>query len=350
MFNTLEPVNPRQQFQIAWESTLKCNLDCSYCGDGHDTRQPHPPLGECLDTVDFICDYISVIMKTRKIKEASLNIQGGESLFHPSILKILQYSNQKSKSLDWTLYINSITNAVVKDKVWHRLVPYINFFTISFHSESSFIQQEQVRKNILYIKELGKNFHVSILMHPKHWDTCVSMVEWCKENNVKYNIRQLDHHWLDFRFNYSKEQADYISGGAITPTIVQKAKAVVTGKVNLSAQSRECCGGLEMCTSETACTKRVENKFKGWHCSVDKNFLYIRQTTGEVFTNKDCRMNFDGKVGPIGNLKNTQAILDRVNAGTNTIICKKSYCNCGLCAPKAQHKEDYIKIMEKYER
>ena len=64
MFNTLEPVNPRQQFQIAWESTLKCNLDCSYCGDGHDNRQPHPPLGECLDTVDFICDYISVIMKT----------------------------------------------------------------------------------------------------------------------------------------------------------------------------------------------------------------------------------------------------------------------------------------------
>jgi sulfatase maturation enzyme AslB (radical SAM superfamily) len=347
MLDTLEPVNP-QVFQIAWESTLKCNLDCSYCGDGHNNKIPHPSITETLDTVDFIINYVSVIMQSRKVKEASLNIQGGESLVHPQIIQILKYTNAKAQDLDWKLYINTITNAVVKDKIWARLVQYINFFTISFHSESSYKQQEQVRKNILYLKTHNKNFHVSIMMHPKYWDTCVDMVEWCKANDVKFNIRQIDHHWMDFRFNYTSEQAAYISGGAIAPTIVQKAKAVVTGKVNLSAQSRECCGGLEMCTNETACTKRVENKFKGWHCSVDKHFLYIRQTTGEVFTNKDCRMNFDGKVGPIGNLKNTQAILDRISAGTNTIICKKSYCNCGLCAPKAQHKDDYDRIMVKY--
>jgi sulfatase maturation enzyme AslB (radical SAM superfamily) len=347
MLDTLEPVNP-QVFQIAWESTLKCNLDCSYCGDGHNNKIPHPSITETLDTVDFIINYVSVIMQSRKVKEASLNIQGGESLVHPQIIQILKYTNAKAQDLDWKLYINTITNAVVKDKIWARLVQYINFFTISFHSESSYKQQEQVRKNILYLKTHNKNFHVSIMMHPKYWDTCVDMVEWCKANDVKFNIRQIDHHWMDFRFNYTSEQAAYISRGAIAPTIVQKAKAVVTGKVNLSAQSRECCGGLEMCTNETACTKRVENKFKGWHCSVDKHFLYIRQTTGEVFINKDCRMNFDGKVGPIGNLKNTQAILDRISAGTNTIICKKSYCNCGLCAPKAQHKDDYDRIMVKY--
>lgn len=346
MFNTLEPINS-QVFQIAWESTLKCNLDCSYCGDGHNNKIPHPNITETLDTVDFIVDYVSLIMKNRKLKQASLNIQGGESLVHPQIIQILKYTNAKAENLDWKLYINTITNAVVKDKIWHRLVPYINFFTVSFHSESSYTQQEQVRKNILYLKEHDKNFHVSILMHPKYWDTCVSMVDWCKANEVKFNIRQIDHHWMDFRFNYTPEQAAYITG-ATPPSIVQKAAAVITGQVNLSAQSRECCGGLEMCTNETACTKRVENKFKGWHCSVDKNFLYIRQTTGEVFTNKDCRMNFDGKVGPIGNLNNTRAILDRVARGTDTIICKKSSCWCGICAPKAQHKEDYDKIMLKY--
>jgi sulfatase maturation enzyme AslB (radical SAM superfamily) len=346
MFDTLEPINP-QVFQIAWESTLKCNLDCSYCGDGHNNKIPHPNITETLDTVDFIVDYVSLIMKDRKVKEASLNIQGGESLVHPQIIQILKYTNAKAQELDWKLYINTITNAVVKDKIWHRLVSYINFFTVSFHSESSYTQQEQVRKNILYLKAHDKNFHVSILMHPKHWDTCVSMVEWCKANDVKFNIRQIDHHWMDFRFNYTPEQAAYITGST-PPSIVQKATAVLTGQVNLSAQSRECCGGLEMCTNETACTKRVENKFKGWHCSVDKNFLYIRQTTGEVFTNKDCRMNFDGKVGPIGNLNNTQAILDRINKGTDTIICKKSSCWCGICAPKAKHKEDYDRIMAKY--
>jgi len=331
-----------QPFQIAWESTLKCNLDCSYCGDGHDNSQPHPSLEDSLRTIDFICDYVSIIMEHRQNKEASLNIQGGESLLHPNIIEILKYAN--SKTTDWNLYINTITNAVVKDKVWKRLVDLINFFTVSFHSEASYRQHEQVRKNILYLKEQNKNFHVSILMNPKYWDTCTDMVEWCKDNDVKFNIRQIDHHWLDFRFNYTEDQIIYITGKA-PYTMTQKAAAVLTGKVNLSKSSRECCGGLSLCTSETACTKRVENKFKGWHCSVDKNFLYIKQTTGEVFTNKDCRMNWDGKVGPIGYLNNTSAILKQLTEGTDTIICKKSSCWCGICAPKASTKEEYDKLV-----
>jgi len=346
MFNTLEPVNP-SSFQIAWESTLKCNLDCSYCGDGHDNKQPHPDLLDNLSTIDFIIDYVSIIMETRKDKRAGLNVQGGESLFHPKIIEILTYANSRVDKLDWELQINTITNAVVKEKVWQKLVPLISFFTVSFHSESSFSQQELVRKNILFLKSQGKTFHVSILMHPKHWDTCVYMVEWCKENNVKYLIRQIDHHWADFRFNYTKEQIHYITGQR-PASVMQMAKAVITGGVDLSAQSRECCGGNEMCTNVTSSTQRVENKFKGWHCSVDKNFLYIRQTTGEVFTNKDCRMNLDGQVGPLGNLSNTTAILNKLKSNTNTIICKKSSCWCGLCAPKAKHKEDYDRIMLKH--
>lgn len=330
-------------FQIAWESTLKCNLDCSYCGDGHDNKQPHPSLESSLATIDFIVEYVDLQMKSRLDKRANLNVQGGESVFHPNILEILEYANSKTKGLDWNLDVNIITNAVVKDKVWKRIVPLINFFTISFHSESSFEQQEQVRKNILYLVKQDKNFQISMLMHPKYWDTCTDMVEWCQKHNVKYVIRQIDHHWADFRFNYNKEQIKYITGNE-APSVVQVIKSVATNGINLSAQSRECCGGTELCTNN-GCTKRVENKFKGWHCSVDKKFLYIRQTTGEVFTNKDCRMNWDGKVGPLGNLSDTKSILDRVKAGTETIICKKSSCWCGLCATKAKTKAQYDQLI-----
>ena len=56
-FDTLIPAK-RISFQIAWESTLKCNLDCSYCGDGHDNKTEHPAFAECLDTVDFIYKYV----------------------------------------------------------------------------------------------------------------------------------------------------------------------------------------------------------------------------------------------------------------------------------------------------
>ena len=77
-------------------------------------------------------------------------------------------------------------------------------------------------------------------------------------------------------------------------------------------------------------------------------FLYIKQYTGEVFTNKDCKMNWDNKVGAIGNLKDTGQILNRLKTGTPVIICKKNKCWCGLCAPKAAQPEVYKKIMQKY--
>jgi MoaA/NifB/PqqE/SkfB family radical SAM enzyme len=51
--NSIEPVNPLG-FQVAWEITLKCNMDCSYCGDGHNNKTLHPNKEECLKTVDFI--------------------------------------------------------------------------------------------------------------------------------------------------------------------------------------------------------------------------------------------------------------------------------------------------------
>lgn len=335
-------------FQIAWESTLKCNLDCSYCGDGHNNRIPHPSLEESLKTVDFIVEYVDEYMKKKpkEYQRANLNIQGGESLAHPNIIEILTYAREARKKVDWYLGIATITNAVVKDKVWKRLVDLIDYFTISFHTESTKAQQDQVKKNILYLKQQNKNFYVAVLMHPKNWTTCTEMIEWCQENSINYSPRQIDHKWSDFRFNYTKEQTKYLTGKEPTD-LLQKISIMVTKGFDLSAQGRKCCGGQSLCTNEGTCDF-VKNKFKGWHCSVDQFFLYIRQTTGEVFTNKDCRMNFDGEIGPIGNLKNTSEILKKIKEKTDPIVCKKSSCWCGLCAPKAKTKDLYNEIILKY--
>jgi len=343
--NFLDTVKPNY-FHIEWESTLKCNLDCTYCGDGHNNKIPHPPLDESLRTLDFIVDYVNLQMKNRSHKVASLNILGGESLFHPDILKILEYAEQKRKQVDWEFYIGTITNAVVGKRLWKSVVDKLSYFTVSFHAEALPKQHKQVKENLLYLKTQNKNFHVSIMMHPKHWEVCTDMVKFCETHNLKHEKRQIDHNWFDWRFNYTPEQVKYLTGKEPTG-ILKTATAVIKNGIDLSQEGRACCGGQELCT-ETGCTKYVDNRFKGWHCSVDKNFLYIRQTTGEIFTNKDCRMNFDGSVGPIGNLKNTKPLLDRVTQGTDTIVCKKSRCWCGICAPKAKYKEDYNKIMEKY--
>jgi len=347
-FNTLEPVD-NNYFSIEWETTLKCNLDCSYCGDGHDNSLPHPSVTDSLDTLDFIFDYTNVQLskKPEHLQHANLNIFGGESFYHPQIVQILKYAQHKKTQVPWSMSISTITNAVVKPKLWARIIDNVDYFTISFHAESTLAQQEQVRQNILYLKTHDKPLHVSVMMHPKHWDTCIDMVNWCKENDIKYNARQIDHDIFDTRFNYNKEQSIYLTGKA--PNTLQKIGGLIAKGIDLSSSGRACCGNLTMCTNNCASTNYVEgNKFKGWHCSVDKFFLYIRQNTGEVYTNKDCKMNWDGNVGPIGNLNNTKEIMSRLTSGTDTIVCKKSSCWCGLCAPKAKHKEDYDKIILKY--
>jgi hypothetical protein len=59
-------------------------------------------------------------------------------------------------------------------------------------------------------------------------------------------------------------------------------------------------------------------------------------------------MNYQGEVGPIGTLDQADKILQQLRAGTPTIQCAKSKCECGLCAPKAKNPDTYQTIMRKY--
>jgi len=351
-FDILEPLD-NLYFSVEWETTLKCNLDCSYCGkDGHDNTKPHPSLDDSLKTLDFMFDYLELQMKDKPQyfqQHVNLNVFGGESLFHPNIMEILDYANEKRNAASWQMHISTITNAVVGPNLWKKIVDKIDYFTVSFHVESLDKQKDQIKQNLLYLQNKEKKFHVSIMMHPKYWDECIDIVEWCKTNNMACTPRQIDHHWVDRRFIYNDKQSSFLTGEQPI-RIVDKIGKALTNGIKLTPSGRSCCSNQNMCTNKCDTVNYVQNNFKGWHCSVDKFFLYIRQTTGEVFTNKDCKMNHDGKVGPIGYLNDTRSIINNLKKGTPTIICKKSACWCGLCAPKASNKTDYTTIIEKYKR
>lgn len=338
----LIPADPLS-FQVAWESTLKCNMDCSYCGDGHDNLQPHPDLASSLQTVDFIFDYLQIQMQNRKHRIAGLNIQGGESINHPKIIEILEYIQEKKLAVDYNLSVALITNATTTANRWKKIVDLVEYFTISFHAEMNLKQRYNFLNNITYLKYKDKNFQVNIMMHPKYWNECIAMIDYCQTHNIKYHMRQIDHSWFDTRFNYTAEQVEYITKKK-PASFTDKALALVKNGFDLDAKGRSCCGGNTLC-ADGCNVNRVVNKFKGWHCSVDKYFLYIKQSTGEVFTNKDCRMNWNGNVGPIGNLNNTEDILNRLRNGTPTIICKKTKCWCGLCAPKSKDGATLAKVL-----
>lgn len=356
----LEPVinpNNRITFLLDWELTMKCNLDCSYCdtgiNGGHDNSQKHPLLDKCVSAIDFMFEYVDIYMqqKPKGIKYVVLNIYGGEALYHPQIIDILKACKEKylPYSTRWHLTVTTTTNAIVTEKKLNSIIEYVDEFTCSFHPEASEKQKNLFRENLQLIKKSGKRLKCVVLMHTdeQKFTESSSMIEWCKNNDIKFLAKQLDDDSFGQHVNYNNKQIKWFDN-------LHTSKSKIFQKFD-SNTSRSCCGGREMCLGGNQKNKVqfVSNSFPDWYCSVNEFFLYIKQVNGEIYSNKDCRMDFHGSVGPIGNLDDAKKLIDytRTHLEQHTlpvIQCKRIRCRCGLCAPKAKEKSDFIKIMEKY--
>jgi len=368
---SLEPAidpNNRISFLLDWELTMKCNLDCSYCGsglyEGHDNSTKHPPVSECLAALDFMFEYVDLYMATKPkgIRYVILNVYGGESLHHPNIVKILSQVREKYQPYvdRWHLTVTTTTNAIISDKKLKQIIPFIDEFTVSYHSENTAKQKQQFQDNLLTIAQSGRRQKCVVLMHQESdlFEDATKMVQWLTQHDIKLIPRQLDGSTgVDGDRIYNQNQVQWfdklyrIKTFGQSPNLLQDKQ-----ESHLTDIGRACCGGRQTCTNQNYKQRHfyVENKFPDWYCSVNHFFLYVKQVNGEVFVNKDCKMNFDGTVGPIGNLNNTKEILSvlkkQLSMDKSPVIrCKKYNCLCGLCAPKAKHLETYNSIMEKYQ-
>jgi len=370
--SVLEPSidpNNRISFLLDWELTMKCNLDCSYCPTGiyggHDNSTKHPLLEDFLKTIDFMYKYVDLYMqkKINGIKYAILNVYGGESLYHPNIVETLTEARlkyNKDYTERWHLTVTTTTNAIVPSKKIKQILPLIDEFTCSFHSESTDKQKQQFKENVLLIRDSGKRVKCIILMHgdKKLFDESVEMIEWCKKNNIRYLPRQLDHSVKATQFNYNNNQVTWFDN-----LYKQKSKnnkynvefKKVDDHYDLADSGRACCGGRQLCQDKNYKDKTffVENKFTDWYCSVNEFFLYVKQVNGEIFTNRDCKMNYNGEIAPIGYLNQADQLLtfvqEHLDKDTMPVIqCKKNTCLCGLCAPKSKNLDDFNFIMKKY--
>lgn len=338
---------------------MKCNLDCTYCSTGiyggHDNTTRHPPLTECLETIDFMFEYADIYMSTKKrgIKYVILNVYGGEALHHPNILEILSLLRERYQPYQdhWHLTITTTTNAIIAPHRLDRIIPFIDEFTVSYHTENTSEQKQLFRDNLLRIKAANVRQKCIVLMHSESdkFEDAQEMISWLKSNDIKQLPRQLDHRPNRTEFNYNKQQVVWFENLYKKPL---DHAVVRDNKSDLADTGRACCGGRSLCENQNRQEpqKFVFNKFPGWYCSVNHFFLYVKQVNGEVYVNKDCKMNFDGAIGPIGNLDNTSQILEQArNQNKPVIRCAKDRCLCGLCAPKAENLDTYQTIMRKYE-
>jgi hypothetical protein len=276
--------------------------------------------------------------KPKSIKHVVLNVYGGESLHHPNIVEIL--SQVKKKYIpyhnSWNLTVTTTTNAIVSEKKLQSIVPYIDEFTMSYHTENTAKQKQQFKNNLLIISQSNKRQKCIVLMHQDSelFQDAQDMIDWLTHHNIKFLPRQLDGEIARSEVKYTQEKITWFNSLYKSKTF-GKTGTILDSTVNenLTNVGRACCGGRQLCSNENFKQREfyVENKFPDWYCSVNHFFLYTKQVTGEIFVNKDCKMNFDGTVGPIGNLDDSNAILSKLQSqlatGTLPIIqCKKTLC------------------------
>lgn len=371
-FEILEPaIDPsnRITFLLDWELTMKCNLDCSYCPvglyGGHDNSTKHPDISDCLKAFDFMFEYADLYMSTKPkgIRYVILNVYGGESLHHPDIVEILKQVRAKHQPYAdrWHLTVTTTTNVIVSNKKLKQIIPLIDEFTVSYHTESTDKQKQQFKNNLLTIKQSGKRQKCVVLMHQENdrFQDATNMIEWLNQNDIKILPRQLDDNiGVEGKRIYKQDQIKWFNNLYQSKSFGENTE-LLNDKVesNLTDVGRACCGGRSLCSDQNYRQRHfyVENKFPDWYCSVNHFFLYVKQVNGEIYVNKDCKMNFNGSTGPIGNLNNAKELLTTLKEQINTdnlpiIQCKKYNCFCGLCAPKAKNLDDYKSIMKKFKK
>lgn len=368
-FETLEPAidpNNRITFLLDWELTMKCNLDCSYClpglHSGHDNSTKHPPKDECVQALEFMFEYVDQYMQRKPsgLKYVVLNVYGGEALHHPDIAEILSQIQEKYLPYrdQWRLTVTTTTNAIISAKKLNSIIPYIDEFTVSFHPESTARQHEQFKENLLAIKNSGKRIKCIVMMHDSTelFELSQQFITWLADNQIQSLPKQIDNPAVSKR-SYDEKKVKWFNSFYQSKTYGVHKEIELEEEQDLSTVGRACCGGRQTCLDQNYKNRQYyvqDNQFTDWYCSVNQFFLFVKQVNGEIYVNKDCQMTFDGTVGPIGNLSNTGAVIDKLKQqlanGQPVIQCKKFNCLCGLCAPKAKHLDTFKSIMKKYQK
>lgn len=382
-FSSLEPSidpNNRATFLLDWEVTMKCNLDCSYCPTGvefgsHDNSTVHPALAACLDSIDFMFAYVDLYMrhKSPPFRYVVLNVYGGESLHHPDIVEILKQVRSRHEPYQdrWSLTVTTTTNLIVPRKKLEQIHPLIDEWTVSYHAESRPRQKAQFRDNLSYLNSTGTRLKCVVMMHdrPHLFEDSREMVAWLDKQGIRSQPRQIDNRGNVLVHNqrqagdrkvaigtYDQQQLIWFDGLYKTRSYNADIEIKSSQPTMLSQVGRACCGGRQTCQDQNYAARNYfvnDNRFRGWQCSVNWFFLYVKQITGDVYHNKDCRMRFDGTIGAIGNVKQAATMLDELDRSLRqnslpVITCDRDQCLCGLCAPKAADLPTYKKIMPKY--
>lgn len=202
-------------FQVTWDLGRRCNYDCSYCPvHRHDNFSPHATLEELKKNADFVFKYISLYMKYRNYKEASISFTGGEPTVNPNFIAFIKYLNEtyEAKYKDEYVCTFALTsNGAMSEKMADAIVEHMSHITISYHTEADETIKKNVLDRILQIYKKGPEqwctVSINVMFHAQYFDECKQVCEFLDNNGVTYVPRVIGEE-LDSRPTFAHKYSD----------------------------------------------------------------------------------------------------------------------------------------------
>lgn len=328
-----------ERIMVTWDTGRRCNYNCTYCeASRHDNHSKHHPYDTLMNTFEFVKEYTKIYSHL-----VNINFTGGEPTVNPAFWDFAEYIKNNEDRFRLSL----TTNGAWHPKNTERIADIFEGVTVSYHAEADSKLKEQVVENIKLLYNKGIWLQVNVMMHIDYFDECVNVCNTLKELGIKHTPRPIgdgnaerqgwffdtDGKQRRTSHDYNEEQQQWYFNylGISAPTEEQKQGTQL---------GRSCCGGRcikGLSNNEWKTVTHIETNFKDWFCSVNKFFLHIDQHTGEVFHHQTCQAIHGGKRGAIGNLKDTNAIIQyALDHKDKVIVCPNDRCGCGMCVPKAK--------------
>jgi hypothetical protein len=289
-------------------------------------------------------DYTKVYKQTN----ANIAFTGGESTINPNFWILIDEIE------NFTLGLT--TNGTFAPKHLDTIKQKFVAATISWHAEIDEKLRNRAVNNAIELHQAGFDIRVNVMMHSDLWSDCVLAHDKLVSEGVKTNPVIVGD-GINGDTNFYKDETGTLRRTSHSYTVDQQAwfykvknlDTQTIDKIKAGNQlPRSCCGNRDLMGKCNGCWTDItatETNFQGWYCSVNRYFMHIEQHTGNVYHHQTCQAKFQGQ-GPIGNLKNTIAILEYAKQNLqNTIVCPNLRCGCGMCAPKARDKIEFDRLV-----
>jgi hypothetical protein len=289
---------------------------------------------------------IVLSLKHKHERRVALNLIGGEPFFHPDIVEILEYINSeyKSKYQDkWKLSVAVTSNGLIGDRALARALDLIDYWAISYHTESLPKQKDLTISTIQKLHSHTKNLEVMVM--------APSDIEKFTEASSVHSVflGQGIHSLLKplHKTQYSTDQTNTFKVFWKT-----KNKEQITNYTTSSGIT--CCSNRPLVLNgdnKNLINFIPSNNFRDWHCTINLNFLHVDHLRN-VYHNSGCLVSsLTGKIEPIGTISEYEKILDTLSnqvmqKSVPVIKCPRDVCyGCGMCATKARSQDDLTDLM-----